>query len=238
MNAYIASCLDDDRFNRADGVCQHYLPRVACEACQESWLDTEVWYPLLSLDPASDISKYSRGITVSPGEFKAMMRYVKGDKPRCENLLPGAGIGPVHAKLPKKATDFIWCCFKLLASHRAIDALKNAGIQIPHGPVVDPRTGADAGYVALELDPIQVYSERTLTEMTLVSCPECGGISMQDVRAKCKGPREFIRRRIPKDCGLVRVASGVATLATVRFMEVVQTQRLTGIQFEEFGVYV
>jgi len=171
-------------------------------------------------------------------EMKAMRKWISGAGAKKAQLPPGSGIGPVRAKLPKRATDFVWCCFKLLASRRALTVLERAGIHVPHGPVVAAGTGAKTEYCALQLDPVALYSARTLTEMTLAFCPACGQCWMRDVNAKCKGPKEYVRRLMPEEQGLVKAREGGETLATSRFMDVVRSEKLTGMEFEESGVYV
>lgn len=61
---------------------------------------------------------------------------------------------------------------------------------------------------------------------------------MRDVKAKPKGPRQYLKKRFPDKQGLTRAAEGLEILASNAFIDVVRSQKLTGIEFEEFGIYV
>lgn len=237
MNAYIATCPRNDRFSRAEASCKYYLPRVTCEACHETWRWSQVWYPSYELAKGANTAKFTDETIVTTSELASMRKQVVGKGVENAKLLPGSGIGPVHAKLPARATDFVWFEFRLLASRHALDALELAGIHVPHGPVI--MTGKNkADYVAFQLDPVPLYSKKTMEEMTLVFCQSCGQLSMQNLRAKPNGPREFIRERMSEEAGLVQVYGEYVILATEKFMEVVKSQELSGMDFKEFGIYV
>ena len=236
MNAFTIDAPRNDRYSRADGACQHYLPQVACEACGETWMDTEVWHPSLSLSIKADKTMFSRDRIVPPAQLTALQHFVRGRRRQTGRLLPGAGIGPVEVDLPKRATDFIWCGFKLLASKRAIDIMDQHGIKLSYGPVVT--AGVAFEYVALELMPMLLYSEKTEKEMTLCYCTQCGSYEMRNFRAEPTGPREYIASRIPKGNGLVRDYGSPATLATDEFIKVARSAGLTGIEVSVFGVFV
>jgi hypothetical protein len=201
-------------------------------------MESDVWYPAFTLAEGADPTRFSRKYTVDLSELNAMRKLIVGPGAKKARLPPGSAIGPVRAKLPKRPTDFIWRSFSIMASQRAIDLLERAGIHIPHGPVLAWATGAATGYVALQLDPVPLYSERTLAEMTLKLCSACGHCWMQNVWAELTGPREFVQRRMPQKHGLVKSVEGGHILATEQFMEVVRSKKLTGMEFEEVGVYV
>ena len=59
-----------------------------------------------------------------------------------------------------------------------------------------------------------------------------------NVSVDCSKPREYDLHKIPAEQGLVKVLEGGETLASEDLMEVVNSERLTGIEFKEFGVYV
>jgi hypothetical protein len=186
----------------------------------------------------ADKAKFTRENSVNLCELESMRKLIAGKGIEKAKLPPGSGVGPVRAKLSKRATDFVWCSFKLLASRHAIEVLQDAGIHLLHGPVVEPRTGAKTDYVAVQLDPVALYSQQTLAEMTLVFCSTCGNCWMQNTRAKLSGPRQYVRERVPEEQGLVKTFEGYETIATERFMEAVRREKLTGMVFEESGVYV
>ena len=146
----------------------------------------------------------------------------------------------MSAALPKNPPDFVWCCFSLLASRRAIEALRRSGLRVPFGPGVVQigKRQPCEDFVALQLDLVRLYSDTTLEEFTMSFCKKCGNALLKDVRAEPKGPRQFVRKRIPRRQGLVRAYESVVTLATEQFIEAVRVHKLTGLAFREFGVYV
>jgi len=252
MNAFTVSAPRDDRLSRVDATCQFRLPWLRCDKCESDWralgrvppinpspwIESDIWYPSFTLAKGADPKKFSDEFTVTLPELNEMRKLIVGAGVERAKLLPGSQIGPVRAKLPKRPTDFVWSSFSLMASKRVIDIFGSAGIHVPHGRVVVTGTGAKTDYVALQLDPVALYSKETLTEMTLVFCSACGHCWMQNVRAKCSGPRQFVRRRVPEGQGLVRALEGLETLASESFIEVVRSKKLSGIEFEQFGVYV
>lgn len=171
-------------------------------------------------------------------ELDALRKHVFGKDVRAAKLPPGSGIGAVHAKLPKRATEFIWSGFKLIASERALGAVRKCGIDLRYGPVFSIDTKQSTSFFAIQLDPIPLYSEQTLREMTLQFCSECGQCWMRDVKAKPQGPQQYLKKKFPDKKGLTRAAEGVEILASEAFIDVVRSQKLTGIEFKEFGIYV
>ena len=251
MKAFTASCPRNDRQSRADADCQYRLPWLRCGRCERDWralgrvppinpspwIESDVWYPAYTLDLRANPTKFSDECAVTLPELNAMRKLIVGRDAKKAMLLPGSRIGPVRAKLPKRATDFVWCSFSLMASRRVIQLLTRSGLSIPYGPVVTP-TGEKTDYVALQLDPVPLYSKATIAKMTLAVCPECGNCWMQDVRVDISGPRQYDRSRMPEEAGLVRVREGLEILATDRFIDVIQSNKLSGVGFEVFGEYV
>jgi hypothetical protein len=239
MKAFGARRPRDSRRSEGEGACEHYIPEVLCDLCGNRWCETEVWYPSLSLAKDSDRAQFVEDASVSPEELKVLRRQIVGMRERKLRLVPGAGIGPVKAAIPKKATDFVWCGFRLLANRAAVESLQDRGIIIPHGPaVVKMQSKRVRSYVALELDSIPLWDETTLKETTVVYCKKCGGYSMQDERASLDGLKRYVRRRMPKNHGLVRVNESYVTLASDAFVEVFTEEGLTGMEFVEEGIYV
>lgn len=236
MDAFRAGAPVNDRGSRTEASSQYCVPQVSCDICGETWADTEVWYPSCTIKKEADLSKLSLERIVSTEELKALRRWIDThDRPL--KLIPGAGIGPIKARLPTRPTDFLWCGFRLLVQHTVATTIKKRGFEITYGPPVLQINGAESDYVALECDPVPLYSEATIRELTLKVCPECGSCEMQNVRAKMSGPREFVKSRIPEEKGLVRVYESPATIATGPFMEMVKSDGFSGIQFDKIGIY-
>ena len=136
MKAIGISRPTDSRCSEGEGSCDYYIPEVVCTLCKHRWSETEVWYPSLSISKNADRSKFAEDASVSPEELRSLQKQIVGERKRKLRLVPGAGIGPVMATIPRKATDFIWCGFRLLANRRAVELLQGHGVVIPHGPAV------------------------------------------------------------------------------------------------------
>ncbi|MGA2866362.1 MAG: double-CXXCG motif protein [Verrucomicrobiota bacterium] len=217
------------------------MPKVTCDQCGRTWLDTGDWYPNFGLDKDADLDMFSLEENVSVEAFQELKRHVVGRGVGRAALLPGCGLGPVTATVPANPTDFVWCCFSLLAKPRVVDILKRAGVRISFGPAVVQigKRQSVEDFVALQVEPVRLYSDQTLAETTTSFCTKCGNVLLKNVRAEPKGPLQYVRNRIPNRQGLVRVyESVVVTLASAAFIEAVRRHRLTGIEFEEAGVYV
>ena len=218
--------------------CECHLPELECEHCGESWCETEVWYPSLSLAAKADRSEFDQDKTVGLAELNRLRKQLVGPRKRGLRLVPGAGIGTVKAKLPGAPTDFVWCGFRLLARRRALEAMRADGVVLPHGPATVKSSKTRDDYVALELDSIPMWDELTLKQTTLVYCSVCGGFSMKDVRANLGGVKRYVRCRMPRRQGLVRVNEAYTTLATDAFVHSFRTHGMSGVEFKEEGVYV
>ena len=153
MKALSAGGHYDDRRSSSQGVCEYYLPWLKCDRCEQDWralgvmrsspspwIETEVWYPTFIVAKEADKAKFTRENSVNLCELESMRKLIAGKGIEKAKLPPGSGVGPVRAKLSKRATDFVWCSFKLLASRHAIEVSQDAGIHLLHGPVVEPRT--------------------------------------------------------------------------------------------------
>jgi hypothetical protein len=238
VKAYVLTIPTDTRYSEADCHSSYQLPRVSCKVCGESWVgDTEVWYPTLTLKPTAPKSKYSDTVEVSPEEFRSLKKMLAGPT-KDLRLVAGARIGPLIAKLPGRGTDFLWCGFKLLAKNSVIKKLEEANFTITYEAIVDRKPASINNYMAIQLDPVPMYSAKTLNEMTLHHCSECGSCEMTDFRAKPKGPREYILSRIPENAPFVRIYESPGTLATPRFEEFLKKEKVTGIELEETGVFI
>src|SRR6266545_624426 len=123
MKAFTADCPLDDRFSRAEASCQYCLPWVECEACERDWRalgrvpptnpspwsESEIWYPSFKIAKGVDLTKFVEDNTVTLAELDSMRQQIVGRGVERAKLPPGSGIGPVTAKLPGRATDFVWC---------------------------------------------------------------------------------------------------------------------------------
>ncbi len=141
MKAFTADCPSADRQSRADADCQYRLPWLRCNRCEQDWRalgrvpptnpspwsESDIWYPAYTLDIRADLTKFSDETTVTLPEFKAMRKLVVGKGAKKAMLLPGSWIGPVRAKLPKRATNFVWCCFSLMANLKGCIAAERSG---------------------------------------------------------------------------------------------------------------
>jgi hypothetical protein len=229
----------DSRAAEGKGDCQHHLPGLECAECGKTWCETEVWYPSLSIAKGPDPSRFTDEITLNLADLNSLRRQVVGVGKRKLRLVPCAGIGEVKARIPRGASDFVWCGFRLLARKSVVDMMAANGVLLPNGPVkVEAGRAGSADYVALELDSIPMWDELTLKETTIVYCHNCGGYSLQNVRADLNKPKRYVRNRMPKGQGLVRVDESYVTLATDAFVSVFKANKMTGLEFREEGVYV
>lgn len=219
--------------------CALHLPQLDCPDCGESWCETEVWYPSLSIAKSADPNKFNEDLTVGIKELTALRKQLVGVGARKLRLVPCAGIGPVKGKVPPHATDFVWCGFRLLARRRVVDKMESHSVILPHGPAkVSIGRELSDDYLALELDSIPLWDDQTLRETTVVYCRSCKGYSMQNIRADLNQPKRYVKSRMPRGQGLVRVNESYVTLATEEFIEVYNHNKMTGLEFKEEGSYV
>lgn len=238
MKAFDATYPVDSRLSEGEGDTLLHLPQVACETCGDTWSESEVWFPSLSLVKGTDPSEFDEDETVNVLGLEALRRRLKGMKGRKLNLVPGTGIGPVHARIPARATDFVWCGFRLLATRRAVIQLAKRGVYLPYGPaVVQKGKEKTLSYLALELNPVPLLDRNTLQRTTLTLCKACGGVRARDPRAAEDVVGGYVRSRMPKNVGLVRVHESFVTLATDEMIDAVKTLGLTGLMFKEAGTY-
>jgi hypothetical protein len=218
--------------------CLHYLPRIECDVCGEMQWSADVWYPSFSVAKKADAAKFSDEVTVTVKEFDALSQLVRCKGWGGSRLQPAAGIGCVHAKLPKRKSDFYWCEGRPIVSRRALEVLSLAGFNLTTGPVIHLATGSVTEYRAWQVPVVALYTDRLRKQLTLVQCAKCGGWNLQDPRTKLSVPREYMAVSVPEASGMVRPEEGAETLATDRFIATVRSERLTGIEFKEWGVYV
>jgi hypothetical protein len=188
------------------------------------------------VQPRADANKFSNELIVSVEEFHELGKMLS--MPKEAKLLPGSGIGNVQTIVPRRKSDFFWCEGRPILSKRALCILRREGFEIWTGRVVIPGTDQGVDYEAWQVPVAALYDDLCLKQLTLAQCSGCGMWNLQNLRAKLSGPRRYTLKRVPPNTGLVRVEEGGETLATEHFIDVVQREKLSGIEFDDWGVYV
>lgn len=189
------------------------MPKVRCEACELVFSDVGVWYPAFSLSGRADSSLFSKERVVSLSELKELRKLVMGRGSRTATIMPGAAIGTVQAKLPKRKSDFFWCGGKPLIARSAFETLAKAGVELIAGPVVAIDSGEPTNYLALQIPACAIYSDAETKRLTLVHCDQCGSWDLKNIRTNLMLPREYVASRMPKGAYLVKAAEGGETVA-------------------------
>jgi hypothetical protein len=240
MNAS-AVVADLGRKSKAKAKCFASLPEVSCAACGSEWLCSDVWYPSVRLKDKSKRKCYSRDRIVSLEELDRLRAGLK-PKSKAKRMPPGSEIGPIEAQLSPYATDFVWNAFQLLAPKPVIQKFEQHGIIVPHGPAVVylGRTRSE-GYVALELEPRALCSPKTEEALGIGRCDTCGAVRRlkgfdNDVIDNLR--YEFIAAKAPEDHGLMLEDVEDFILASNPFIEVYRRNKMTGLRFDDVGIWV
>ncbi len=227
-----------DRGYVSDWDCDLRLPGVQCEACGESYLDGDVWYPSARLKAGTSPDAFADGTEIGVKAFRSLIKSIQGPWERPPAFCPGAGLGSVRAAVSGTGVDFRWCEGKPLVSRRVVERLQGEGFEVRTGPVIGAKGQVVDGYLAWEVPVVAVYAKATTDRLGLLACEACGGWRLQDIRVSMRGPRDYMGASMPPDAALVKAAEGGETLAAGRFMELARKEKWSGIEFRERGLFV
>lgn len=226
-----------DSFYLSKWKSQYQLPNVECAECGETSWDANIWYPSWDLVQKEQEALFSGDRTVSVPEFRKLKAMIRCE-PFSTKVTPGSRFGTVFAKLPSKGGDFRWCGFLPLVHRGALDRILKSGFQMQTRPVFESPGGRITDYFAVQPAVVPLYSPKTLKEITLVYCKNCYCWNMTNFRAKPISPREYVKERMPSRSPFVKVEEGAESIASEEFRNFALAENLTGIKFEESGVFM
>lgn len=219
------------------------LPIAFCDSCQSETLDPNLWYPSVKVKDQKQVKRYSFE-PPRPIEEVEKLKANLTPKARGKKAWPGAAISPITIKLRFDAADFVSCVFHWVIVKPAYEKFVEAGVFIPAVPVevFIGKTKSNA-YLAIELDPICLYSESSMVSMQLTRCQKCSYLTTPIPGHKIwpwmmPNSVSFRKDLIPKGQGIVYAEHYDSCLVTEDFVQVYKKHKMTGLNFIKAGTWV
>ena len=233
-----------------EDVFELYLPQVNCLVCGQS--DDSIqhaWHPSLHPQIAeirklvSEVAKNEGGVSNECfTEIRSGIRKLTGR----DLWLPGGShLGKPSITIKsfrrpknfekkfKNLPDVFECAFNVLFSTRAVEALKATGFEILYGPAALVWNGLPRDdYLAVELEPANVFAPTTEEHWNCWICDFCGGGVLKKPAPLPHGANPqweyYHASKFPERVGISRVRESGSIIASQDFKDAVEDLRLTG----------
>ena len=223
--------------------CDLHLPQVRCSVCGETWGSVYA-YPGFNFDFLNP-KEFNWERTLSTEEFQRQIRErIQRSVGRSVMVVPGAGVGPLTgtSAFAKFDDDFVWgtiLCPQI--SKVAEKILASEGVQLLTADVsMRCRGRLVESLFAIQAEPASLLTAESLHKHRIKHCVNCDKYTAPLPTERVIVPEGYEIRKSawPKGQHLVTLAETLDILASSEFMAAVQKHNLTGIAFEECGVYV